>query len=72
MSQFWNESKAGKPYPPIQPLSEKPIHTERARPMRTKVTEILGIECALSQLLLAFFHSLCLHDGERVASDIHL
>ena len=42
MSQYWNESKKGVAYPPMQPRKE---HTERARPMKTRVTEILEIEC---------------------------
>lgn len=42
MSQYWNESKKGVAYPPIQPREQ---HAQRARHMRTRVTEILGIEC---------------------------
>jgi len=46
MSQFWSPEKAGKPYPPVRPLTEGKAkqHAVRARPMKTRVTEILGIE----------------------------
>ena len=41
MSQYWSEAKKGVAYPPIQP---RKAHAERARPMPTRVTELLGIE----------------------------
>jgi hypothetical protein len=41
MSQYWSEAKKGVAYPPIQP---RKAHAERARPMSTRVTELLGIE----------------------------
>ena len=41
MSQFWSADKAGVAYPPVKPRKE---YTERARPISTRVTELLGIE----------------------------
>jgi hypothetical protein len=42
MSQYWNEGKKGVAYPPVEPRKE---HAARAKPMKTRVTEILEIEC---------------------------
>ena len=41
MSQFWSADKAGVAYPPVKPRKE---YTQRARPISTRVTELLGIE----------------------------
>ena len=41
MSQFWSADKEGVAYPPVKPRKE---YTERARPISTRVTELLGIE----------------------------
>ena len=54
MSQYWSDAKVGKAYPPIKPQKE---HADRARPMKNRVTEILGIECV--RLLSQSIGSLC-------------
>ena len=54
MSQFWSDAKSGKAYPPVQPRKE---HAERARAMKTKVTEILGIECVLAGFATLFVYT---------------
>jgi len=41
MSQFWSADKEGVAYPPVKPRKE---YAERARPISTRVTELLGIE----------------------------